>query len=224
MRKGYVQAPNHVAKRMASKHLTLLTRPKPFEKQWLEEKYIGAGLDCVQIGAIASRDPKTIWSWLRHYGIPTRPRGSNHIHLPKDGRSFRGKRHTQKTKDFIRDARKRDGHVPYLKDGKHWLQHDGAVHPNWKGGVTPERQAFYSTEEWREACCAVWARADAQCERCGIHHNTTKSRGTFHVHHIVSFMVKGLRAEVGNLALLCKTCHLFVHSNKNKLKEFIKEK
>ena len=32
-----------------------------------------------------------------------------------------------------------------------------------------------------------------------------------------------LRAEPDNLVLLCKKCHLFVHSRKNKTSEFIKE-
>jgi predicted HNH restriction endonuclease len=50
-----------------------------------------------------------------------------------------------------------------------------------------------------------------------------ESRGTFHIHHVVSFMVRELRAEPDNLVLLCKKCHLFVHSRKNKTSEFIKE-
>jgi len=111
-----------------------------------------------------------------------------------------------------------------MKDGKHWLRHDGAVHPNWKGGITPERQAFYATEAWREAVKIVWARARAKCERCGVHHSTMARRGTFHVHHIVGFACAALRAQPENLALLCKPCHLFVHSKKNVHREFIKDR
>jgi hypothetical protein len=59
--------------------------------------------------------------------------------------------------------------------------------PAWKGGITPERQQFYSTEEWSDAVKGVWKRDNAICQNCKKHHNTTKSRGTFHIHHIVSF-------------------------------------
>jgi len=45
----------------------------------------------------------------------------------------------------------------------------------------------------------------------------------FHVHHIVSFAVRELRAAVSNLALLCEDCHRFVHSNANTACEFLGE-
>lgn len=113
--------------------------------------------------------------------------------------------------------------MPYLlADGSHAMKgRTGANHPSWKGGVTPERQAFYASPEWREACCAVWHRADAQCERCTADHRDHSQRGSFHVHHIVSFAVRELRASVSNLALLCRDCHLFVHSKKNVTGEFL---
>lgn len=196
-----------------------VSRGKPVGADWLHSHYVLLGMDCVQIGGLLGKDPKTIWTWMRHYGVPTRPRGSNTDHLPK-GRPP-GFKLSEKHKDALRLARAKDGRLPFLKDGKHWLYHDGAVHPNWKGGCTPERQAFYASQEWREACKEVWHRADARCERCGKHHNTAEARGTFHVHHIVSFMVRETRAVVSNLALLCAPCHRFVHSPKNTRKDFL---
>jgi predicted HNH restriction endonuclease len=116
-----------------------------------------------------------------------------------------------------------DGRVPYLKNGVHWLKgRPSSDHPTWKGGITPERQSFYSSREWKTACVAVWKRADAKCERCKKDHRILGNRGTFHVHHIVSFRVKRLRSKVSNLAILCAACHRFVHSKKNKKKEFLK--
>jgi len=219
---GYKQSTNHLARRMASKAATLRARPKPFAKDWLIAKYITDGLDCVQIGAIAQRDPKSIWSWLKYYGIPTRPRGANHAHLPKDGSTFLGKHHSAKTRKVLSDIALASGRVPFKKEnGPPMKGKRGAQTTNWKGGITPERQAFYATDEWREAVKKVWTRANAKCERCGAHHNTAKARGTFHIHHIESFMVRELRAVVSNLALMCKRCHLFVHSNANATKEFI---
>ena len=217
----YKQTADHLRKRMAAKAATLASRPKAFAKEWLENLYVEKGMDCVEIGKIAGRDPKSIWSWLKHYGIPTRPRGHNVGQLPR-GRS-RGFKISQAHKDAVRAARIADGRIPCMKDGKHWLHHEGAVHPNWKGGITPERQALYSSPEWRGAIKEVWARANATCERCGKHHNTASRRGTFHVHHVVSFKVRELRAVATNLLLLCKSCHLFVHSRRNIDKQFLRE-
>jgi len=222
------QTAAHLAKRMASKAVTLRARPKPFAKEWLIAQYIDAGLDCVQIGAIAQRDPKSIWSWLKYYGIPTRPRGgatSPHAFRVGDPNLFEGRKHTPETRKRLREIALADGRMPFKKEnGPPFKGKFGADHPSWRGGLTPERQAFYSTDEWREAVKQVWKRADAKCERCGIHHNTRKVRGTFHIHHIVSFMVRELRATVSNLALLCIECHHYVHSGDNSDGAFLGER
>jgi len=39
----------------------------------------------------------------------------------------------------------------------------------------------------------------------------------------VSFAVRELRAVVDNLVLLCRPCHLWVHSNANTQKLYLKE-
>lgn len=94
----------------------------------------------------------------------------------------------------------------------------GDLNPHWQGGITPERQAFYTSEAWKKACRFVWKRDKAICQRCRIR----KNEGVpFHIHHIVPFRNKELRADVQNLILLCKVCHNFVHSKKNVKLEFI---
>lgn len=198
---------------------------KPITESELREMYIVKGMDCTQIAANVKRDPKSVWNWLKDFGIPTRKRGTtgNHIHaigvprvLTDAGR--------KKLSDQARAARLADGRKPYMMpDGSHAMKgRVGVDHPAWKGGLTPERQAFYSSEEWAKAVKLVWRRDKAICQRCGKHHNETASRGTFHIHHIVSFQVVALRAKLSNLVLLCKRCHLHVHSKKNTSKEFIK--
>src|SRR5574340_1394118 len=94
-------------------------------------------------------------------------------------------------------------------------------HPqNWKGGLTPERQEFYATQEWKDAVKAVWKRDKCCCVICSK--NVSHKRGETAIHHIESFANKKKRAKVSNLILLCKPCHLWVHSNANKNKDYIK--
>ena len=196
-----------------------------FTKEWLISEYHEKRKSANQIAREVGRDTKRVWEWIRDYGIETRPRGTDYGNLFIKGQesAFKGMIHTEETKENLKKISLKDGRVPFLKDGKHWLQHDDAVHPNWKGGVTPDRQAVYSSEEWVDAVKEVWARDNATCQRCTKKHNTKEARGTFHIHHIVSFMVKPLRTEPSNLILLCRPCHLWVHSNKNENNHFIEE-
>jgi 5-methylcytosine-specific restriction endonuclease McrA len=198
---------------------------KPVNRDWLYQKYIVEGLDCTQIAALVQRNSKRVWEWLRDYDIPTRKRGTT-----GNGKHTKGiKRNIspelrKKLSDQARAARLADGRMPYLKNGVHHLKGKrGADTPNWKGGVTPERNAVYGSLEWKAAIKIVWARDNAVCQRCGKHHNTTSNRGTFDVHHIVSFAVVELRCEPSNLVLLCEHCHLWVHSADNVNRDFIKE-
>ncbi len=195
-------------------------------KDWLFDQYITKKKSCDEIAIDQKRDSKTIWSWVVRFKIPTRKRGaeSSGGTFTKGHKKGIGRIHTKETKDKIREARLRDGHVPYLnKNGVHWLKGiKSNLHPNYKGGLTPERQSFYSSEKWSEVVKKVWSRDNAICQNCGKHHNTEINRGNFHIHHIVSFQVKELRSELSNLVLLCKDCHRWVHSKKNTNKLFIK--
>ena len=198
----------------------------PVSDDWLIQKYVSEGLDCVQIGKIVGRDAKSVWTWLKTAGIPTRPRGSDkRQHFVKGQKNpFEGRKHTDETKRRLREIALADGRVPFDPAvGSYMKGRKGALATNWKGGITAERQAFYANEEWREAVKFVWKRADAKCERCGRHHNTATRRGTFDIHHVVSFAVRELRASTSNLVLLCDECHSFVHSKKNVNREFLGE-
>lgn len=111
-------------------------------KDWLYCEYIIKKRSANDIARDENRDPKTIWAWLKKFSIPTRPRGGeNSPGSFKKGQSiWTGKKHKKETKDKIRKARLKDGHVPYLKDGKHWLHSvDKENHPRWLGGISPER-------------------------------------------------------------------------------------
>ena len=112
-----------------------------------------------------------------------------------------------------------------IRSKKHWglageqngmYGRTGENSSNWKGGITPERQEFYISDEWKKACSEVYKRDNAQCQRCG-------NKDNLHVHHIVTFANKELRADIDNLVLLCAKCHRFVHSKKNNNREYIRE-
>ncbi len=96
----------------------------------------------------------------------------------------------------------------------------GAEVPNWKGGLTPARQSLYSSIEWAEVVKVVWKRDRFECQRCHMKKIPGKS---FHIHHIKTFADESLRLELNNLVLVCRKCHLFIHSKKNVNKEFINE-
>lgn len=97
----------------------------------------------------------------------------------------------------------------------------GAEVPNWKGGVTPERQTYYSSYEWKRVSQTVWERDKATCQRCQLHQSESASKKAFHIHHIVPFATVALRANIDNLVLLCNKCHSFVHSRRNTDGEFL---
>ena len=196
-----------------------------YTKEWLESEYLTNGKSADQIAREIKRDPKRVWEWIRDYGIPTRPRGTDYGQSYKKGHKIGvGRKVSDETRKKMSDIAKQDGRVPWGKNNKpYWIGLIGKNHPTYKGGLTPERQQFYSSIEWVEVVKKVWERDNAICKNCEKHHNETKHRGTFHIHHIVSFQIKEFRAELDNLVLLCDTCHRWVHSRKNIEKKYIKE-
>lgn len=197
-----------------------------FTKDWLFDQYITQGKGAYEIGREIGRDGKRVWEWLRDYGIETRHRGeaAAPYHFKKGQQARLGIRHSEETRKKMSDIAKADGRMPFKKEnGPPMKGKRGAETSNWKGGVTPLRQGVYSSVEWVEAVKVVWSRDNAKCQRCGKHHNTEESRGAFHIHHIKSFMYEKTRTDPDNLVLLCRKCHLFVHSRKNTAKEFIKK-
>lgn len=192
--------------------------PRP-SADMLRRLYIDMELGCPDIGWLYERDSKTVFVWLRQAGIPTRPRGSfTAVHFKKGESRFKGHKHSLETIEKIRQATIASGRVPYLRNGKHWLS--GAApeeNPNWKGGATPLRQEFYRSVQWKACARAVWARDNGCCRNCGKDWRLVnrKTEPTFHIHHVWTFQIPELRANPATMVLLCRECHLWVHSKAN---------
>ena len=198
-------------------------RQKPVNKEWLEQKYLVERMTSPDIAKIVHRNSGRVYQWLRDYGIPTRHRGygvdSPQRYLP----SMLGHHHSDATKERLRQARLMDGHVPYLQNGIPYMRGRFAeLHHNWKGGVTPERQSFYCSQEWKDSVKVIWKRDNSICRRCGLD-NRIVDRETirFAIHHIQGFQNRESRANPDYLVLLCTPCHRFVHSRANTSKEFL---
>jgi hypothetical protein len=98
----------------------------------------------------------------------------------------------------------------------------GKNNPSWKGGTTPERQRLYKTPEWKALVLAVWTRDGFKCQRCGVGNVSRTNR--LHAHHIGTWAeYPELRTDMNNLVTLCKNCHLWVHSNDNRHRRFLKK-
>jgi len=169
-------------------------KQKPYwDRDWLDTEYTTKKRSANEIADDWNITSGAILHWLRRHGIQRR-----------------------ETSD--------------VRANKHWgsageenpmFGKNGADNPNWQGGIAPERQAFYSSREWKSACAEVWKRDNATCQRCGLRCKK-RSHGTFHIHHIVGFADKELRANPSNLVLLCRPCHHFVHSKENVSREYLR--
>lgn len=187
-------------------------------REWLFNKYIVEGLSTYDIGALVSRDPKGIFVQLRRLSIPTRPRGQNlkgddHWSRTLNGyNAFEGKKHSAETRAAM--SVKASVPRPWLAGERNGMF--GKRSPNYKGGVTPERQRVYSTPEWKALQREVFERDHYRCRRC------CKVRRKRHAHHVRPWAtcVEG-RMDKDNLITLCATCHRWVHSKANVERLFI---
>jgi len=169
---------------------------KPWwEKEWLFDQYINCKKSAFDIAKEWGVRDTAIHYWLKKHGIK--------------GRS-------------ISESRKIKHWGSVGSDNPMWNKF-GELNPRWMGGVTPERQLFYASQEWKTACSSVWKRDRAICQRCDLSKKESPDM-PFHIHHIESFANTELRADIKNLVLLCETCHHFIHSKRNINHEYLPKK
>ncbi len=168
---------------------------KPFwNKEWCIENYCNKKRSCKEIADEFGVTEAAILHWLKKHGIERRD---------------------------MSEVRKIKKWGSCGSDNPMWNK-KGELNPNWKGGISPERQKFYKNVPWKRACRIVWKRDNSTCQRCSLSKDESPDM-PFHIHHIKSFEDRDLRADPENLVLLCEVCHHFVHSKENTSHEFIQE-
>lgn len=95
----------------------------------------------------------------------------------------------------------------------------GAAHHSYKDGSSPERYIMFARSEGKEFLKSVYKRDGYKCRRCGKPKTVPKS---IHAHHIKPWAGNPeLRFDIDNAVTLCRSCHEWVHSNDNLLKEWL---
>jgi mannose-6-phosphate isomerase-like protein (cupin superfamily) len=167
---------------------------KPYwDKDWLINQYLTLKKSSQQIASEQGCGDHNIQYFLKKHKIPTRS---------------------------VSEVRKIQ-HWGSIGADNPMFNRKGELSPNWKGGISLERQAFYSSSEWKSVCRLVWKRDNYSCKRCLI----KSDQGVpFHIHHIVSFKNKELRSDPKNLLLMCEVCHHWIHSKKNVDGKYVEQK
>jgi predicted restriction endonuclease len=145
-----------------------------WDRAWLETEYTEKHRSTGDIAAEVHLTDNAVLFWLNKHGIARRS---------------------------ISEARavKKWGHD---LSGEHNPMHGrrGVLNPNWRGGLTPARQAIYSKSEMRQAIQDVYRR-DKRCRLCD-------ATEPLEVHHIDPFSQSPLLVmDIGNMIVLCKKCH-----------------
>jgi hypothetical protein len=191
-------------------------------KEWLMQKYVDEGLSTYQIAEIVNRNPKSIYTKLKDFGIPTRSRAETiqqnaWWNIGKEHWN-KGKKRPQKTKEAISKSRTGKKYPNLAGKNNGMYGRTGKENPNWKGGVTPERQKLYVSEKWKEIIKTIFRRDNYRCAVCG---GTSRN---LHAHHIKTWAdYPENRLDIDNLITVCKKCHHWIHSKKNKNKDFLYE-
>lgn len=166
---------------------------QPFrEKAWLEHHYLELKESAGDIAREFGVKDAAIFFWLRRHEIPRRS---------------------------ISEARAIKRWGASGEDNPMFGKRGPDV-PSWRGGVTAERQAFYSSIEWKHAAKEIACRDGGACRRCG---ETLIGLREMALHHVIPFPVVSQRANPDNIVTLCLPCHHFVHSKANVDREFIGE-
>jgi hypothetical protein len=146
---------------------------KPWwQREWLVAEYVDQKKSAARIASEQGCDENNVLYWLKKHRIKTR--------TMREVRSIK--------------------HWGAVGPANPLFGKRGPLSSNWKGGLTPLRQAVYASWAWRKAKRRVHER-DVCCRIC-------KSSERLEIHHITPFHKAPERAtDASNLILLCMKCH-----------------
>ncbi|HUS17552.1 MAG TPA: FAD-dependent thymidylate synthase [Chloroflexia bacterium] len=165
-------------------------RPAYTDRAWLEEHYVGQGLDQTTIAGLAGVSPHTIRAWVRKLNLQ-KPMGSwTKGATPwNKGKKYRaGWNHTPETRAALS------------------AQKTGERNPRWRNGIT--KQAITLRRPMKELRPLVFARDAYVCRLCAA------IGGQLTAHHVLPIWLRpDLRADLDNLVALCAPCHRKVNGH-----------
>lgn len=154
-------------------------------REWLHEHYVNNDLTQEQMGALAGVTHHCIRKWIRHHGLQ-KPLGAGTQGVApwNKGRRYTiGPVHT-------------DAHKALFAEQKR-----GEKNPQWRGGVSRERQMI--TADVARMRSAIYARDRYTCRLCGT------PGGKLTLHHILPVWSRpDLARDPDNLATVCRPCHV----------------
>lgn len=135
----------------------------------------------------------------------------------KIANALRGRKQSEATRQKKREIALRLGLKPPQ------LQHTwiGDKHPNWKGGLTPQRVKEYQSQEYQAFVKAVLERDNYTCRRCGAR-NGNGYAVHLEVHHKIPYGERpDLRYDTDNGETLCFDCHNLTKGKRPKTVDFV---
>lgn len=123
------------------------------------------------------------------------------LHRPGVENWWTGRKHSDDVRAKIKASASRPR--PWLRGERNGMAgRTGARNPNWRGGVSPERQRLYANAEYRALLTSVRKRDGLRCTKCA------DANPPLHVHHVKAWATHPeLRFDPDNLVTLCKSCH-----------------
>lgn len=166
-------------------------RKPHWDRMWLDEQYTNLGRSTGDIARDAGCTDAAILFWLSKYGIRRRSISEARA-LKKWGAS---------------------GATNPMFGRR------GATNPRYVDGSAPERQRLYVQSEGKAFLRAILKRDGYRCRRCNAPHT---GGNRLHVHHVKPWAGNpDLRFDAANVATLCYSCHRWVHSKANVMREWL---
>lgn len=167
-------------------------RRKPhWDKAWLEKEYVTNLRSSADIAAEVGCKENNIHFWLAKHSIPRRS--------TSEVRSIK--------------------HWGIVGPANPMYGKRGPLCRTYIDGSSHERQTLLSRSEGRQFTRSVLARDNFKCVRCGAINTGKRS---LHAHHLKPWAGnKELRFDLSNAVILCRKCHLWVHSKANAAREYL---